>query len=258
MEEIGKYGRTDIRCHKNIKAMAAEGQDVLGIYIGIPTPYMAELAALAGFDYIMLDMEHNIYNPETVCDMVRAADACGIAVAARIAQTSLMLPALDFGMIGMKVPHVHSAKQVQELVNICKFAPLGIRGFSGGARAQRYSLMPIVDYKKEADDEVFLMVMIEDKEGIDHMEEIIAVPGLDYVAIGPGDVSQALGLFGQTDHPEVKAVIDRVQKTADKYGVRYPESGAPLIIADDRGIVLNALRDRVKYFRENAAGKTAK
>jgi 4-hydroxy-2-oxoheptanedioate aldolase len=117
--------------------------------------------------------------------------------------------------------------------------------------------MPTVDYKKEAGEEVFLMVMIEDKEGIDHMEEILAVPGLDYVAVGPGDVSQALGLFGQTDHPEVKAVIERVQKTADKYGVKYPGGGAPLIIADDRGLVLSALTDRVKRFREEAAKRQA-
>jgi 4-hydroxy-2-oxoheptanedioate aldolase len=258
MEEIGKYGRIDVRCHKNIKAMAAAGQDALGIYIGIPTPYMVEMAALAGFDYVMLDMEHNVYNPETICHMIRAADACGIAVAARIAQPSLMLPVLDFGMIGMKVPHVHSAKQAKELVNICKFAPLGIRGYSGGSRAQRYSRMSTVDYKKEADDEVFLMVMIEDREGIDHVEEILAVPGIDYVAIGPGDVSQALGHFSQTDHPEVKAVIDKVQKTADKYGIKYPGGGAPLIIADDRGLVLDALSDRVKRFREDAAKKSAK
>ena len=255
MEEIGKYGRIDVRCHKNIKAMAAAGQDVLGIYIGIPSPYMAEMAALAGFDYIMIDMEHNVYNPELVCHMVRAADACGIAVAARIAQRSLMLPVLDFGMIGMKVPHVHNAKQAKDLVNICKFAPLGIRGFSGGARAQRYSLMQTTDYKKEADDEVFLMVMIEDREGIDNMDEILAVPGIDYVAIGPGDVSQALGLFGQINHPDVLSVIDKVQKTADKYGVKYPGNGAPLIIADDRGLVLNALTDRVKQYREKSRAK---
>lgn len=250
MENIGKFGCLDRRCHKNIKAMAASGQDVLGIYVGIPTPYIAELAALAGFDYIMMDMEHNIYNPETICDMVRAADACGIAVAARIAQTSLMLPALDFGIVGMKVPHVHNAEQVKELVRISKFSPVGRRGYSGGARAQRYSRMSIHDFKKEADDEVFLMVMIEDKEGIENMEEILAVPGLDYVAIGPGDVSQALNRFGEIHHPDVLSVIDKVHKTADKYGVKYPGGGAPLIIADDRGLVLEAMSEKVREFRK--------
>jgi 4-hydroxy-2-oxoheptanedioate aldolase len=254
MEEFGKYGRIDVRPHKNIKAMAAAGQDVLGCFIGITTPYMAEMAALAGFDFIMLDMEHNVYSPETVCEMIRTADSCGIPVTARIVQTSLMQPLLDFGMIGFKVPHVRSAQQVRELVNIIKFAPLGIRGFNEGARAQRYSLMPIMDYKKEADEEVFLDVMIEDREGIDHMEEILAVPGLDYVSVGPGDVSQALGVFGQTAHPEVIAVRDRVLKTADKYGVKHGKD-APHIIADDRGVVLHGLVDKVKQYREEASKK---
>lgn len=237
---------------RSIKRLVSEGIVPLGIYMSIPSPSIAEYAALAGFDYVMIDAEHHLFNLETIAHITRACDAYGIATTIRTSQKDAITAMLDFGVTGFRIPHVHSAEEVKELVTLIKYAPVGSRGFCSGGRAECYGTIEFNKYYKRAKEENFLMVMIEDEEGIKNMDEILAVPGLDYVAVGPGDISQSLGHISETKHPEVLQMIDKIYKTADKYGVLYPENGAPVNVIDDKSIILSAMikihnEERLKY-----------
>lgn len=249
MEEVGKYGNSGLRCRKNLKEMIANNQTPIGMCISIPSPFMAELAALAGFDFVWIDMEHNVFNPETVCNIIRAADSCGLATTARIVQMDLITPLLDFGIAGFKIPHVRCAAQARNLVDMIKYAPVGNRGFCTAGRAQRFGVMPFPDYVKEIENEVTLTIMIEDLEGIENMEEILAVPGIDFLNVGAGDLTQALGHLGEINHPEVQAMVQKICSVADKYGVKYPGNGAPMVITEDKSALLSALTEKVAAYR---------
>jgi 2-keto-3-deoxy-L-rhamnonate aldolase RhmA len=249
MHEIGKVGDTHLRSHKNLKEMIACGQTPIGMCIALASPYMAEIAAIAGFDFVYIDMEHNLFNVETVCNIIRAADSCGLPTTARIVLPELITPLLDFGMAGFKIPHVRSAAQAKALVDMVKYAPMGRRGFCTAGRAQRFGAMPFGDYVKEIGDEATLTIMIEDAEGIEHMEEILAVPGIDFLNVGAGDLTQALGHLGETEHPEVQAMVKRICAVADKYGVKYPGNGAPLVIAEDKSVLLEGMSKVVSEYR---------
>lgn len=226
---------------KSIRALIAGGRTPLGLYISLPCPAIAEYAALAGFDYVMIDAEHHLFNPETIAGIARACDAFGIAATVRTSQRDAITAMLDFGITGFKVPHVHTAAEVEELVRLIKYAPVGERGFCSGGRAEHYGVLPFSEYYKRAE-ENFLMVMIEDREGIRNMEEILAVPGLDFVAAGSGDISQALGCLSETNNAEVIRTVEKIYRTADKYGVLHAGNGAPVNEIDDKSIILPAMK----------------
>lgn len=264
--EFEKYGSVNGMYRRSIKRRAAEGQVSLGMVVNIPSPFMAELAAVAGCDFIRIDMEHNVFNPETVQNIIRAADACGLATYARLDQYDLITPLLDFGIEGFMFPHVRSAEQAKLLVEKVKYAPVGRRGFADAGRAQRFGTMPFSDYTAEAASDVFLQVQIEDQEGIANMEEIIATPGLDYICSGRGDIAQAIGMLGQGSSKEVGEIEDRIIETASKQGLRCQISvGSPeqlrdyyrrgvrtFTIGDDRNFLLNGVKERVTKLRRAA------
>lgn len=255
METLAKYGHRQRRCHNNLKEMLAAGQTPLGLGISIPSPIIVELAAVAGLDYIWIDTEHYLFNPETICDLVRAADMCGLATAVRTAQTSMILPLLDFGVQGLTIPHVRSAAQAKDLVDMVKYAPVGRRGFSDGMRGCRYGTMPIREYAEEIATETYLAVMIEDREGVENMEAILSTPGIDFVAQGPGDLSQGMGHFGNLNHPEVLEMMQKIRDTADRTGVKYEGTGAPVLLGMDKNILRDRLRELVEKNRPQEMSK---
>lgn len=266
--EFGKYGCTDKMYRYSIKRQADSGKVSFGMVVNIPSPFMAELAAVAGCDFIRIDLEHNVFNPETVQNIIRAADASGIASYARLDQYDLITPLLDFGIEGFMFPHVRSREQAQLLVEKVKYAPVGRRGFADAGRAQRFGTMNFQDYVKEAASDTFLQVQIEDKEGIEHMEEIISTPGIDYICTGRGDIAQALGLLGQGGSKEADDVEKQIIETAAKYGKRCQLStGSPekmieyyqhgvrtFTIGDDRNYLLQGVKGKLTQMKAALEG----
>lgn len=263
MEKIGKYPTLDGLHRTSIKARADAGLVSFGMVINVPDPAMVEIAALAGCQFVRIDMEHNLFGVERLQHLIRTADACGIATYARLDQYDLITPLLDFGIEGFMFPHVRSAAQARELVDRVKYAPAGRRGFANGGRAQRYGRMPFPEYVDEAQGDIFLQVQIEDREGLDNMEEIIATPGLDYICTGRGDIAQAIGLLGRGDDERVSAVENQIMACAKKHGLRcqisvgneqqaryyYGYGVRTFTIGDDRKILLDALQARLDTFR---------
>jgi 4-hydroxy-2-oxoheptanedioate aldolase len=258
MSSLGHFGEVGLRRHKNLKAMEQSGTPPVGVGVSIPSPYIVEYAALAGFDFISLDLEHHLYNMETVCELIRTADACGLAVTARIADKIKILPLLDFGLVGVAVPHVRTAAQARELVEITKYRPVGRRGFNSSGRAHSYGRMAFKDYAAEAADEITLAVQIEDMDGLANVEEIMAVPGIDYLQMGPGDLSMELGHPDDDKHPDVLKALKRIMDAADKNGVKYFGKGAPISIVEDKSFLIRAFIEARETVYEKTAANFAR
>ena len=263
MNPVGKYGVIDGLHRLNLKQRTNSGIVSLGMVISIPEPSLAEIAALAGCDFVRIEMEHNLFNVESIQHIIRAADCCGIASYVRVDQYDLITPLLDFGVEGLMFPHVRSAAQAKDLVDRVKYAPVGRRGIASSGRAQRYGTMKFLDYVKETEQDVFLQVQIEDKEGIENMEEIIATPGVDYICSGRNDIAQALGLLGQSNDSRVSEIENRILDIAGKHGKRctflvdtieraqyyYDKGVRTFPMCDDKNLLFKAVKAKVDLFK---------
>lgn len=253
---MNDYRISPTKGRKNLKSMVKDGVAPIGVGVTIPSPMVAELAAAAGFDFIWIDLEHNLINPENVANIARAADAAGIATTVRMAQMDLVLPLLDFGVTGFTFPHVRSAEQTRKIVDEVKFAPTGRRGFSPAGRAMAYGTAPFEDYLKKAEDEISIWIMLEDKEGLENCEEILAVDGIDYMFMGPGDLAQALGHINNVAHPDCREARLRLIAAAEKAGIPHEFNGAPLVVGTDRDLLYKNMKATVKATRESLASRT--
>ena len=222
------------------RARLKAGEPLVGVFVSIESPTTAELLALAGVDYLMIDGEHNPIGPAEAVDMVRAAEARRVPVMARVGENTQQVIAkyLDAGALGVMTPMVNNAADAQRVVDAVKYPPGGRRGLAG-VRANDFATSP--EYTAHANDATVVMVQIETTDGIENADEIIATDGVDAVFLGPSDLSVALGVPGQTKHPSVLDAIEeltgkitRANKTAGTIA-RAPEDYA---YWRDRGVQL--------------------
>lgn len=195
------------------------GDPVVAIFSVIPSPAIAEIAAAAGYDAIILDAEHGPMGPESLDRLVPAARGAGIAplVRVRINDHSLIGAALDVGAAGVIVPQVDSGAAAAAAVDAARFAPLGHRGANPYVRSARYAGGR--EYFTRANADAALILMIEGQGGIANLDAILDTPGLDGIFVGPFDLSQSLGLAGQTEHPEVVGKMRAIVAAAAARGV---------------------------------------
>jgi 2-keto-3-deoxy-L-rhamnonate aldolase RhmA len=205
----------------NLLTKAKKGETALGIYIGDTDMAVAEIAAIAGFDYMRIDSEHALVNPSKLADTIRVANAYDVPTLVRISTLEEMTKLLDFGATGILVPDVRNREDAQAAVDTCKYYPVGKRGVNRSSRCGKYGAMSLDEYLKFAEENVCLCVQIESQEGIDNIDEILSVEGIDLVATGRQDLAQDFGLVGQTNHPRVEEAEDYIIKKALEYG-KYP------------------------------------
>jgi 4-hydroxy-2-oxoheptanedioate aldolase len=144
----------------------------------------------------------------------------------RISSYSDITRLLDFGASGILVPDISSAEQAKEAVRLTKFAPLGERGMTNIGRCVRYGRIPLSEYCARANDEVCLAVQIESREGLERLDEILSVKGIDIVTTGRQDFSQSFGVPGQSSHPSIVDAENAVIRKAVAYGL-FPLISAP-------------------------------
>ena len=202
---------------KNIKKMIQNGEIALGMTCSLFDPAVAEIAGIAGYDYIRMDCEHNLCDYSAIKSFIRSADSVGIPVIIRLTNLDNITALNDFGVSGYQIPHVKNAEQAKRIVQLSKYAPVGIRGVISTGRAHQYGDIPFDAYKTCADEEMLIIVQIEDNQGIQNMEEIIAVEGVDVICTGKGDISQALGILGDKMNPKVDEVENKIIEMAQKY-----------------------------------------
>jgi 4-hydroxy-2-oxoheptanedioate aldolase len=183
-------------------------------------PELVEIIASGGVDAVWICTEHRAMSPETLYSLVQACRLGGADALVRVkpANHADVLPLLEIGVRGLMLPRVREVAEVQALVEMMKFPPLGKRGYDGVHADARYGRMTPADYMADANRETFLVVQIEEPEVVPHIEEIAALPGVDVVFVGPGDLTLGLGKFGQTGAPEVIAIIERVAAACARHG----------------------------------------
>lgn len=248
-----------------LKAALRAGDAVFGLLNSIPSPLLIEMLGYAGYDFVILDMEHVSVNPETLENAVRAAECAGITPLVRVpsAAPEHILRVLDCGAQGVVVPRVRDRAEAEQIVRAGRYYPEGQRGISGG-RTTGFGAVDLVRYFERANREILLVVMIEDQAGVEAIDEIAEVSGIDMVLEGAVDLSQSYGVPGQHQHPEVQAAIHAVAATCRQKGVAFcaiPRSPDQLgkwrrqgvnafLVGDDRGVAFRALRAHVTGFKE--------
>lgn len=206
---------------RDIKAALKQGQLLIGSFFRLPSPDLVEIFGEAGFDFIIIDQEHGSVSPETTSNLVRACDLVEMAAVVRIPDN---LPwffqlALDAGALGVQVPQVRTVSDAERAVQASKFAPVGSRGVCRNVRAARYSARDRYVYLEGSNRDTLVVIQIESKVGVENLEGILSVPGLDVVFLGPYDLSQSLGIPGQVDHPMVRSMMDQVVTACRRAGV---------------------------------------
>jgi 4-hydroxy-2-oxoheptanedioate aldolase len=180
--------------------------------MGLAHAYTAEICALAGFDWLVIDGEHAPNDLRTILSQLQtlaAYPASQPVTRIPVGETALIKQVLDLGAQTLLVPMVDTPEQAAELVRACRYPQAdgggGVRGMAG-ARASRWGVYE--DYARRANEEVCLLVQVESRLGLQNLDAIAATPGVDGVFIGPADLSASMGHIGQPGHPEVKAAID--------------------------------------------------
>lgn len=200
---------------RNLKNELAAGKVAIGVAIGVPWVEAVEIAGYAGYDFILLDTEHGAIDTYDAESLVLAAQGVGIAPIWRVSGVSRaeIKRALDWGAAGILVPEIKTPDEARLVVEAAKYPPVGRRGV-GPYRPTRYGLDDIKAYIQRANDEILICLMIELREAVENIEEIVQVEGIDVLNIGPYDLSTSLGIPFEVDHPKMLAAIDRVLEAA--------------------------------------------
>lgn len=187
--------------------------------LNLSDPRAAEIAALAGFDCIWIDLEHVPNSMTCVEDAVRTAKGYDVDVLTRVGRGSYsdLCRPLEADSTGVMVPHLMSLEEAEKVVYYSKFHPIGRRPIDGGNADGKYCLVDPMDYIKEANEERFTVVQIEDPEPLKDLDAICALPGIDMIFFGPADFSQGIGDPSGKD-PEIDRVRRLVAETARKHG----------------------------------------
>jgi 2-dehydro-3-deoxyglucarate aldolase len=193
---------------------------VFGSWVTIANPVVAEIMALAGFDFLVIDTEHGAINIESVQMLIQVIAATEVAPFVRLAGSTggLANVILDMGPSGVIFPMVNNRQATESAVRIARFPPDGTRGI-GLARAYGFDPSNRDEYVKTANAAMLVVIQIEHREAVDHIEEILATPGIDVILIGPADLSGSTGRSSQPEHPEVTKAIEKVVGAARRAGV---------------------------------------
>ena len=198
-----------------LKKKLQAGETVVGPFVIVPSTAMGDALGYAGMDFCILDTEHGSLSMESVTDLVIAAQGTGVAPIVRVGGNEEwpILRALDIGADGVQVPQVNVAEDARRVVRSAKYAPLGERGVSVFTRAGNYYKDDAVDHPARQNEETMTVVHIEGKTGLDNLDEIMTVDGIDVLFLGPYDISQSLGVPGDV---RSKIVEDALKEAAGK------------------------------------------
>ncbi|PKH23607.1 2,4-dihydroxyhept-2-ene-1,7-dioic acid aldolase [Enterobacterales bacterium CwR94] len=193
-----------------IKQRFRDGQPIVNGWLAIPSSYSAEITGHQGYDAVTVDMQHGLIDFASALTMLQALSSTPATPLARVSDNNpaLMMQLLDAGAWGIICPMISTVAQAQQFVAACRYPPLGNRSF-GPARALLYGGK---DYPRHANEEMLTLAMIETQQGLDNLDDILAVPGLDGVFIGPNDLSLALTgeASAESTHPAMLAAVERV------------------------------------------------
>ena len=237
------------------------GKQLIGCWSSFNSPYTAEILGMAGFDWLLLDGEHA---PSDVSSFIPQLMALKDSASAPVVRppwndTVVIKRLLDAGFYNLLVPFIESADEARRAVAATRYPPQGVRGVGTSHRNNRYGTVP--NYFETINDNITVLLQIESRAGVEAIDAIAAVDGVDGIFIGPADLSASLGHIGQPNHPEVQATIRHLHERTRAHGKavgtltpnhddaqRYIEMGMQFVaVGSDQGVFrtgTQALRDR--------------
>ncbi|MBU6483962.1 MAG: 4-hydroxy-2-oxo-heptane-1,7-dioate aldolase [Betaproteobacteria bacterium] len=215
----------------HFKRALAAGQSQIGLWCSLSSHYAIEAVAGAGFDWLLLDMEHSPNDLESLVAQLQAAAAYPTSSVVRVPWNDKVTikRVLDIGAQTLLIPYVQNADEARAAVAATRYPPAGIRGVGGMTRATRFGR--IKDYATSAQDELCVLVQVETEEALGHIEAIAAVDGIDGMFIGPADLHASMGYVGEVANPKVLPVIDEALRRIRKAGK------APGILTTDDALI---------------------
>ena len=248
----------------DLKKKLAAGKFSPGMWISLPSPTACEVIAGTGFDWIIVDAEHSPFNPETLQYMLMAFKGSDTVPIIRVPWNDhvVIKQVLDMGWDGVLVPMVNSAEEALRAVSACRYPPVGIRGF-GPRRAGNY-WRDQDEYVRMANDSVICAIQIESIPGADQADQIVRVSGIDWIMVGPCDMSGSLERFLDLGNPRLQKAVQRVFDVAHAAGIptgdafggvqdirKAVDLGCQLIgLGEDTRLLKDGADNLLKVFRE--------
>jgi len=194
------------------------GKPQIGLWSTLSSNYSVEVIAGAGYDWILLDTEHSPNELENLLTQLQAAAPYPTHAVVRVPWNDMVTikRVLDIGAQSILIPYVSTPEEAKAAVSYTRYPPQGVRGVAGSTRASRFGR--VKDYAKRAHEELCVLVQVENQQGLDNIEAIAAVDGVDGVFIGPADLHASLGYMGEITNPKVMPVIDEAIKRIRKAG----------------------------------------
>jgi len=211
-----------------VKSLLTSGKPAFGTWITLcPHPRVVKMFAAAGFDFVIIEMEHTDFNMQTVGTLAMLAREAGLVPVVR--PTGTMKPhdltrPLDAGAQGLLLPSIDTAEQLEAIIKATKYYPRGNRPMNlRGPHTDYVTAEPdaIISHVNE---QTLSVVMVETQTSIDNLDAICKVDGIDAVMVGPDDLSQDLGVPGQMNHPKMQEAIDEIYTICKANGVPYGQS----------------------------------
>jgi 2-keto-3-deoxy-L-rhamnonate aldolase RhmA len=205
-----------------LRTRLLHGKPMIGTMIQeVASPFIVHAFANAGFDFVYVDMEHGRFSLETAAALIQAIRLTEMVPLARVPdnQYHLIARVLDAGARGVMIPRVEAREQAEKAVLAARFPPLGQRGLAVARGHNDYKRQDPLSFAEEANRENLVIVQIESKAAVEHVDEIVSVPGVDAALIGPSDLSQSLGISMKMDHPAMIAAIEKVVASCKKHNV---------------------------------------
>lgn len=227
---------------KRIKDKLRAGRPVFTTGLRFHAPRLVEMLARSGADQIFLDAEHGPLSEADCEDMVRAADLYDVPVVIRVPVNApdVILRYLDIGTSAIMVPHVTTRADAERAVQAVKYPPEGSRSFAPGRGSELLRLTPL-EYARRANEETLVYALFEDVAGIEHVDAICGVTGIDGIAVGAYDLAASMGHPGEPWREDVQAMVDRVLQTCRRHRMPFgtvPRDQADLARQIERGCQL--------------------
>jgi 4-hydroxy-2-oxoheptanedioate aldolase len=254
-----------IEWHPNMfKERLRDGQVQLGLWAGLASAYTAEVIAGAGYDWVLIDTEHSPADLENVLGQLQAIEPYPTTAAVRVSwnDTVTIKRYLDIGAQTLLVPYVQTADEARMAVANTRYPPEGVRGVALTTRANRFGRL--AEYTSRAAENICVIVQIETALGLENVEDIASVKGVDALFVGPADLHAALGYGGETTNPQVVSLIDQaITRIADTgkapgvfapiedYARRWIDMGALVVaVGSDIGVLARGTENLLRRFRE--------
>lgn len=225
---------------QSLKQRLRNGEQVLGTMVTtFASPDIAKILKNCGFDFIIIDCEHGAFTTREVANIIAEARGINFPALVRIPEMRRehALKFMEMGASSLLLPNTETAEQARMLVDCAKYAPMGRRGVSLSRPHTDFQKVDSLEYMREANDQTILMCQIESRRGVESIEEIMAVDGIDVGFIGPNDMTQDYGILGQFTHPDIVAAIERVviaAKNNGKWSGALWRGGTIEAVADSR------------------------